>query len=79
LRPRLIDGPVARLRIDTEFKLGVGQRQRVIDRVDTVQHSDARVDDGACLQIEVAGALRIENFKSAALALVAEKLDQFGK
>src|ERR1700752_2623175 len=77
LGPRLIDSATAVFHVRAKFELSVRKSQRIVNGVDSMQHTDARVNYRPGLQIKVSSTLRIQNFKTSALSLIAEKLDQF--
>src|ERR1043165_2606599 len=79
LRPWLIDRAAIGFHVNTKFKLSIRKSQRVVNGVDSMQHADARVNHGTCLQIKISSTLRIQDFKPATLSLITKKLNQFGK
>src|SRR6185503_2506585 len=75
LGPWLIDSAALRFHVHTEFERRFRKRQRVGNGDDSMQHADARINSRAGLKVEVSRTLWIQNFETAALSLVTEKLD----
>src|ERR1700730_5886000 len=77
LCPGLINCTPHGFRLGAKLKLCVGERQRVINRVYSLEQTDPSVHNGTGLKIEVSRTPGIEDLKSAALSLITKKLYQF--